>query len=63
MKYAVVTTFHKEGYDLYGRRMIQTFLQNWPKEVTLYAYHQDVMPSELAENLVLRDLKIPAQIL
>lgn len=57
MKYAVVTTFHREGYDLYARRMIQTFLQNWPKDITLYAYHQDVIPNERAENLVLRDLE------
>lgn len=57
MKYAVVTTFHKEGYDLYGRRMIETFLKNWPKEVTLYVYHQGVIPTERGENLVLRDLE------
>lgn len=56
-KYAVVTTFHKEGYDLYGRRMIETFLKNWPKEVTLYVYHQGVIPTERGENLVLRDLE------
>ena len=36
--------------------MIQTFIQNWPKEITLYVYHQDVVPSEKADNLVLRDL-------
>jgi hypothetical protein len=46
MKYAVVTTFHKPGYELYGKRMMQTFIQNWPKEVTLYVYHQDVIPLE-----------------
>lgn len=56
MKYAVVTTFHKKGYDLYGRRMIQSFLQNWPKNITLYVYHEDVIPIESAPNLVLRDL-------
>lgn len=56
MKYSVVTTFHKPGYDLYGKRMIQTFIQNWPKDITLYVYHQDVVPSESAPNLVLRDL-------
>lgn len=56
MKYAVVTTFHKPGYELYGRRMIQTFVQNWPADVTLYVYHQDVIPTESAPNVVLRDL-------
>jgi len=56
MKYAVVTTFHKAGYDLYGKRMIQTFIRNWPKEITLYVYHQDVIPTETASNIVYRDL-------
>lgn len=56
MKYAVVTTFHNEGYNLYGKRMIQTFIQNWPKEITLYVYHQDIIPSESSPNVVFRDL-------
>ena len=56
MKYAVVTTFHKAGYKLYGRRMIQTFLLNWPKEVDLYVYYQDVVVKESAPNLILHDL-------
>lgn len=56
MKYAVVTTFHKNGYDLYGKRMIQTFTKNWPKDITLYVYHENVSPTEKALNLVLRDL-------
>lgn len=55
-KYSVVTTFHKPGYDLYGKRMINTFIKNWPKDVTLYVYHQDVVPTESAPNVVMRDL-------
>ena len=35
MKYAVVTTFHANGYRKYASRMIDTFLQNWPAEVDL----------------------------
>jgi len=57
LKYTVVTTFHKTGYDLYGKRMIQTFIKNWPKEIDLYVYHQDVIPIEKADNLILRDLE------
>ena len=56
MRYSVVTTFHKPGYELYGKRMIQSFLQNWPKDVTLYVYHQDIVPAESAPNVVYRDL-------
>lgn len=56
MKKAVVTTFHKEGYDKYAKRMIRTFLENWPKDVTLYVYPQDHSIQEVADNLVVRDL-------
>jgi hypothetical protein len=52
-----VTTFHKQGYELYGKKMIQSFLKNWPKEINLYVYHQDVIPSERGENLILLDLE------
>jgi hypothetical protein len=44
MKIAVVTTFHKKGLDVYAQRMIDTFCQNWPKEITLYVYPEDCTP-------------------
>lgn len=43
-KFAVVTTFHEAGYKKYGRRMIETYLKNWPSEVTLYLYPEKVNP-------------------
>lgn len=55
-KYSVVTTFHKKGYEIYGKKMIETFLKSWPKEVTLYVYGEDVVISEKADNLVVLDL-------
>ena len=56
MTFAVVTTFHAQGYHVYASRMIDTFLMNWPQEVTLYAYPQDCAVSQSAANLVTRDL-------
>jgi hypothetical protein len=35
---SVVTTFNQSGYDIYGRRMISSFLQNWPQAVMLCVY-------------------------
>lgn len=55
-KFAVVTTFHHAGYEKYARRMIDTFLANWPKEITLYVYPQDHSIVQEADNLVVRDL-------
>jgi hypothetical protein len=56
MNISVVTTFHKEGYNQYGKRMIETFLKNWPQSITLYVYAEDVEVTERAENLIIKDL-------
>ena len=56
MNLTVVTTFHKAGYDKYGKRMINTFLKNWPKDVTLYVYAEDCKVDEVADNLIVKDL-------
>ncbi len=56
MKISIVTTFHQAGYEKYGRRMIQTFLKNWPSSITLYVYAEDCEVIETAPNLVVRDL-------
>ena len=34
----VITTFSIDGYELYGKKMIQTWLEFWPKEVSLIVY-------------------------
>lgn len=61
-KFSVVTTFHLDGYQRYGRRMIETFLQNWPQSVDLHVYAEDCAVAERASNLVIHDLhlEIPA---
>ena len=58
MKYTVITTFNESGYKQYGQRMIQTFLQNWPGEVTLVVYAEDCAVTETAPNLVVYDIGI-----
>lgn len=55
-KFSVVTTFHSNGYDQYAKRLIQTFLQNWPQDVTLMVYPEDHVIQESASNLIVRDL-------
>jgi hypothetical protein len=56
VKYTVITTFNSQGYKQYGQRMIQTFLQNWPADVTLVVYAENCVITEFANNLVVRDL-------
>jgi len=43
-KIAVVTTFHEEGLKKYAQRMIDTFCENWPREVILYVYPENCNP-------------------
>lgn len=45
MKYAVVTTFNDKGRAKYGQNMINSFCQNWPKEVTLHIYPELCNPA------------------
>lgn len=56
MSLSVITTFHKSGYELYGKKMINSFLQQWPKEIKLYVYHEDCIVDESADNLIKFDL-------
>src|SRR3954470_1984140 len=44
MRYAVVTTCGLPGWELYGRRMVQTFDQYWPADIPLYLYAEDFQP-------------------
>jgi len=55
-KFSVVTTFNAAGYEQYGKRMINTFLHNWPDGVRLIVYAEDCKVAESAPNLTVLDL-------
>ena len=38
----VLTTFHKAGWEQYGKRMVETFLQHWPNDVNIHLYCENV---------------------
>jgi len=54
-KISVVTTFHQKGYELYGQRMIDTFVKNWPQDVTLYVYAENCLVNSPAKNVIVLD--------
>lgn len=56
MKYTVCTTFNQDGYNLYGRKMIQTFLKTWPKDIVLRVYTENCSVAESGPNLQIIDL-------
>src|SRR6056300_562676 len=43
-KFAVVTTFNQQGLQLYGQRFINSFAQNMPAGIELYAYGERCRP-------------------
>lgn len=50
--YSVVTTFNEDGLKKYGQRMIDTFIKNWPKEITLHIYPEMCNPVITDHNRV-----------
>ena len=41
---AVVTTFSRKGYEVYGRRMLYSFYEHWPANIQLYVYYEGKRP-------------------
>ena len=54
--FSVVTTCHKEGYNLYGRRIVETFDRHWPREIVLYLYAENFKPDIMSNRIVCLDL-------
>lgn len=55
-QFSVVTTFNKDGLDLYGQHMIDSFVKNWPETVTLYVYAEKCIPNtHNSPNVILLD--------
>lgn len=59
--FEVVTTFHKEGYEKYGKKMVDTFGKYWPKEVKLTCYYENMEePEQVYENVEFKDFNFHA---
>lgn len=55
--FAAVTTCHAAGFELYGRRMVETYLTGWPKNVPLHVYTEGyTLAPQLADQVVETDL-------
>jgi len=55
-RFAVVTTCHAQGYEQYGRRMVESFLAHWPAEVPLLLYHEGFEPPQAPGRIEPHDL-------
>lgn len=54
----VVTTFNRDGYELYGKNMINSWLKFWPADAELIVYTEDFSLEEKDSRLIERDLNI-----
>ena len=55
-KFTVVTTFNKDGYENYGKRMIDSYAANWPEDVPLLVYAEDCEVENNYPNVIVKDL-------
>jgi len=49
--FACITTFNQDYYDQLANKMVETYLEFWPKDVPLYCYTEDMSLPLSAENL------------
>lgn len=57
MSYTVITTFNQAGYNQYASRMIDSWIQTWPAEVSLHVYAEQCTVSQKADNVKVFDLE------
>ncbi len=54
---AVITTFPPNRWEAYGKRMLESFIENWPEDVKLYVYYEKELPPIQHEKIVYIDLE------
>lgn len=54
--YSVVTSFSPNGYEVYGRRFVESFLKFWPADVSLTVVGEGDRYDDLPERVIYRDL-------
>ena len=40
--FSVVTTFNKESYKSFSNKMLLSFDNYWPKEISIHVYYEDM---------------------
>jgi hypothetical protein len=54
--FAIVTTCNRQGYDVYGRKMIGSAQRHLPADVPVYLYAEGFEPDVRFDTLVVREL-------
>jgi hypothetical protein len=50
-EFSVITTFSRDGYHLYGQRMIRAWLKHWPKNSRLTVYTEGYKLLETSDRI------------
>ena len=50
-KFACITTFNQDYYDQMAKRMVETYVEFWPKDIPLYCYTEDMKLDIVSDNL------------
>ena len=46
MTFAVCTSFNDEGYELYGKKFLETYRKYWPEYIPLHVFYEGTKPKE-----------------
>lgn len=49
--FACITTFNQDYYDQLANKMVETYLEFWPKDIPLYCYTEEMKLPVSADNL------------
>ena len=52
----VATTYNKKYYDICAKRMVESFVRYWPKDIKLHVYWQEQEPEIIEDNIVYHEL-------
>jgi len=53
----IITTFHNAGYNLYAKKMIQSFDQYWPSDINLHIYAENCnIDLKVSDRIHIHDL-------
>lgn len=48
--FSVITTFPQFKWDEYAKRMVETFIDNWPKSIHLKIYYENQIPKDAPQS-------------
>jgi hypothetical protein len=56
--YLLVTTFNNEGYNIYGKKMLEAFLKYWPKnqQIIVYTENFNLDKNLISDRIIVKDI-------